>query len=122
MSNDLESSDVTDDDNKNPRYARVDWSATDVLDRHYCTRQQAEAWLARHEKHLQEAMIRAGWAFIAEFCPFDQRPEDLWGDPFLRSATATHVPTRSSIETIRAFPLPMASDHAEPPARSVEKC
>jgi len=59
-----------------PHYASVGWTANDVLDdagsRNIpMTRDEAEAFLAKNEKHIREAMTERGFEAISTFMDMD---------------------------------------------------
>lgn len=62
----------------NERFARVGWSPVDIFDlRPDWTYEQAEEFLQKHGKYIQEAMVRAGWDAIETLLPPESKKEDL---------------------------------------------
>lgn len=58
-------------------YATAAWVPGDVLSlRPGWTDEQAEEWLEDNAKHIEEAMVRAGWEAMEALLPVDEDDDD----------------------------------------------
>jgi hypothetical protein len=57
-------------------YATTSWTADDVMERWKCSEDEAHAFLADHEREMQDWLTECGWDRLGYNVPFDERPDD----------------------------------------------